>query len=400
MSEDAADIVYLVVVAIATCTTTAKILAWRRERSGALRLIATCSAVGVGAFLFATPVAYRAVAGATGSANLAELLVFFCILSFFAHTHVMAMMWQPERMPPFAGVSALTVRLSVYVLLGLVMLGGFLLSDTGDTPHPMDFNIAYGQDPGALVMLAAFQSGLAYASLATAIRFRRSALLSAQRDPRLSRALHHISIATWFIAGYVVCVAPATLAGALGSHALDPLHSLGPVSGTIGAFVINYGFSGAAVAAWRADRRDYIALGPLWELTRRADPRMALTEPNRLTELGFFDVRDWHLLTRIADILTVVQSLGPYYDAAPAARIRKVAGSLRWTEAEERAAAAAATLLDAIARKNAGVDPPAAPAPLPGGGLSAAEERAHLVKVAGRLRHPAVRAAAGVPVRA
>lgn len=248
-------------------------------------------------------------------------------------------------------------------------------------------------------MLAAFQSGLAYASLATAIRFRRSALLSAQRDPRLSRALHHISIATWFIAGYVVCVAPATIAGALGSDALDALHSLGPVSGTIGACVLNYGFSGAAVAAWRADRRDYIALAPLWELTRQADPRMALTEPNRLTALGFFDVRDWHLLTRIADILTVVQSLGPYFDTAPAARIRSVAGAERWTEAEERAAAAAATLLDAIARKNAGADPPTTPAPLPGGGLSPAEERAHLVKVAGRLRHPAVRTAAGVPAR-
>ncbi|MBT2482417.1 DUF6545 domain-containing protein [Streptomyces sp. ISL-94] len=399
MSEDAADIVYLIVVAIGISTTTAKVIAWRRERSGALRLIATCSAVGVGAFLFATPVVYRAVAVTTGSPNLAELLVFFCILGFFAHTHVMAMLWQPERMPPFA-VSALAVRLSAYGLLGLLMLAGFLLSATGDTPHPMDFNIAYGQDPGALLMLAAFQSGLAYASLATAIRFRRTALLSAQRDPRLSRALHHISIATWFIAGYVVCVGPATLAGALGSHALDPLHSLGPVSGTIGAFVINYGFSGAAVAAWRADRRDYIALAPLWELTRQADPRMALTEPNRLTALGFFDVRDWHLLTRIADILTVVQSLGPYFDAAPADRIRRVAGAERWTEAEERAAAAAATLLDAIARKNDGADPPAAPAPLPGRGLSPAEERAHLVKVAGRLRHPAVRAAAGVPVRA
>ncbi|MGE7387889.1 DUF6545 domain-containing protein [Streptomyces sp. NPDC004126] len=395
MSEDTANVVYLVVAAIASCTTLAKFVAWQRERSPALRLIAVCSAVGVGAFVFATPVVYRGIAALTGAQNLAELLVFFCILGFFAHTHVMSLVWRPVA-EPSSTRNVLVFPLCVYVLVGVAMAAGFLAGGLDDAPHPLDFNIAYGRDPGALVMLAAFQLGLGYASVSTALRFRRNALY-AQDDPRLRRALQHIAVATWFIAGYVACVGPATLAGAFGVRALEPLHSLGPVSGTIGAIIINWGFSGAAIATWRTDRRDYLALAPLWQLTRRPDPRIALTEPNQVTQLGLVYVRDWHLVTRMADILSGIRSLYPYFSDTPVDRIRRAAPGAGWSRDEEHAAAAAAVLLRAVALAESGAAVVSERGrPLPGAGLEPAAQRAHLVRMARHLEHPDVLAAAGV----
>lgn len=395
MSEDTANIVYLTVAAIASCTTFAKFVAWQRERSPALRLIALCSALGVGAFVFATPVVYRDVADLTGRQNLAELLVFLCILGFFAHTHVMSLLWRPSP-PGAAGRNPLTRPLVVYGLVAAALVTGFLVAGLDDAPHPLDFNITYGRDPGALVMLGAFQLGLGYASVSTALRFRHNAL-SSHDDPRLRRALQHIAFATWFIAGYVACVGPATVAGATGWRGLDPLHSLGPVSGTIGAIIINWGFSGAAIATWRADRRDYLALAPLWQLTRRADPRITLTEPNPVAQLGLIYVRDWHLITRMADILSGIRSLHPYFGTAPVDRVREAAAGAGWSKDEERAAAAAAVLLGAVALAEDGAGRVSGRGvPLPGSELEAAAQRAHLVRMARLLGHPAVLAAAGV----
>ncbi|MFD7028569.1 DUF6545 domain-containing protein [Streptomyces sp. NPDC059917] len=396
MSEGAADVVYLVIVVVASCTTLGKYAAWRRERSTALRLITTCSAVGVVAFLVATPLVWRAVARLTGSANAAEPVVFACILAFFAHTHVMSLMWWPDPTAKAPGRGRLVRPLVVYCAATVAMVAGFAAGDLDDAPRPLDFNIAYGQDPGALVMLAAFQLGLAYASVSTAVRFRRNAH-SSHSDPRLRRALRHISLATWFIAGYVACVMPATLAGALGSHALDPLHSLGPVSGTVGALVINWGFSGAAISLWRADRRDYLALTPLWELTHRADPRIALDARNRVTDLGLLHVRDWHLVTRTADILSAIRGLYPYFDDEPVVRVHLLARARGWPLADERAAAAAALVLRAVALTGSGAERDGESGlVLPGGSLEPAAQRAHLVRVAGYLDHPDVLAAAGL----
>ncbi|WP_331738074.1 DUF6545 domain-containing protein [Streptomyces sp. NBC_01276] len=395
MSEDAANIVYLTVAAIGLCTTSAKFVAWQRERSPALRLIAMCSALGVGAFVFATPVVYRGIADLTGKQNLAELLVFLCILGFFAHTHIMSLLWRPS--PPSAtGRNPLTGPFVVYGLVVGALITGFLAAGLDDAPHPLDFNITYGRDPGALVMLGAFQLGLGYASVSTALRFRHNAL-SSQDDPRLRRALQHIAIATWFIAGYVACVGPATVADATGWRGLDPLHGLGPVSGTIGAVIINWGFSGAAIATWRADRRDYLALAPLWQLTRRADPRITLTEPNPVAQLGLLYVRDWHLITRMADILSGIRSLHPYLGHAPADRVREAAAGTGWSKDDERAAAAAAVLLGAVALAEDGAGRVSGRGiPLPGSELEAGAQRAHLVRMARLLDHPEVLAAAGV----
>ncbi|MFI5980141.1 DUF6545 domain-containing protein [Streptomyces sp. NPDC051555] len=406
MSEGAADVVYLIIVVVASCTTLGKYAAWRRERSTALRLITTCSAVGVVAFLVATPLVWRALARLTGSANVAEPVVFVCILAFFAHTHVMSLMWwpaAPASASPVArpskaapGRGRLVRPLAVYCAAAVAMVAGFAAGDLDDAAHPLDFNIAYGQDPGALVMLAAFQLGLAYASVSTAVRFRRNAH-SSHSDPRLRRALRHISLATWFIAGYVACVMPATVAGALGSHALDPLHSLGPVSGTVGALVINWGFSGAAISLWRADRRDYLALTPLWELTHRADPRIALDERNRVTDLGLLYVRDWHLVTRAADILSGIRSLYPYFDDEPVVRVHLLARARGWPLEDERAAAAAALVLRAVALAESGAERGGESGlVLPGGSLEPGAQRTHLVRVAGYLDHPDVLAAAGL----
>ncbi|MFE0061404.1 DUF6545 domain-containing protein [Streptomyces sp. NPDC059003] len=193
--------------------------------------------------------------------------------------------------------------------------------------------------------------------MSTAVRFRRSSL-STLSDPRLSRALRHISISTWWIAGYVACVGPATITGALGWRGLEELHSLGHASGTVGAFIVNWGFSGAAIDAWRADRKDFAALAPLWRLTRSADPAVGLTDPDPLAErLGFLHVREWHLLNRMTDILTAARSLYPYMSPAPAEYIRTAAAERAWTPEDQQAAAAAATLLAAVDQKRRGAAP-------------------------------------------
>ncbi|MFI8932574.1 DUF6545 domain-containing protein [Streptomyces sp. NPDC053474] len=393
MSEAAANVVYLIVAFLGTCTTVAKIWAWQRERSSALAFIAICTVFGTGAFFLATPVVYRSIAEITESQNLAELLVFFCILGIFSHTHAMTLIWNPlpeQRTQR----QALAVPAALYAAAVATMVIGFFLADIDDVPHPLDFNIAYGQDAGALVMLAGFQGGLAYASLATAWRFHRSSQFLTG-DPRLSRALRHISIATWLVFGYVACVVPATVAGAMGTSVLDPLHSLGPVSGTVAAFVINWGFFGAAVDAWRADRRDFVALVPLWQLTLSADPRIALTDPNPVVErLGLLHIREWHLFSRMADILSAIRGLYPYMSNEPAQQVRAVAKENRWRPEDEQAATAAAMLLAAVELKlSGGQGRDDAPA-LPGRDLSPAASRAHLVRTAKFLRHPDVRRAA------
>ncbi|MER6520070.1 DUF6545 domain-containing protein [Streptomyces sp. NPDC001553] len=395
MSEHTANIVYLAIVMVASCTTIAKLAAWRRERSTALALITTCSTIGVAAFLIATPLVWRGIAEFTGSANIAELAVFFCILAFFALTHVMSLLWQPS-----ANTASSRDRLAgpagIYCVIAVAIVAGFATGDLDDAPHPMDFNLAYGQDAGALLMLASFQLGLAYASVFTASRFLRHAA-SSQGDPRLSRALKHISLATWFIFGYVACVTPATIAGAVGVHSLDALHSLGPVSGTIGALIINWGFSGAAIATWRADRRDYLALAPLWQLTRRADPRIALNETNKVADLGLLYVRDWHLVTRMGDILSSVRSLYGHFSEEPVMRIGEQTKSWRWSPEDELAAAAAALILRAVALAEANTEPGSETGQtLPGGELEPSAQRRHLVKVAGFLDHPRVLSAAGL----
>ncbi|MGW7201020.1 DUF6545 domain-containing protein [Streptomyces chryseus] len=400
MSEETANVVYMMVVVIAGTTTVAKIIAWRRERSPALRLLATCSGVGVTAFFLASPVVYRAIGNFTGVPNLAELWVFMAILAFFAQTHLMSLVWNPKAAEQEAAPGRPAVRwpLTVYTLVTLTMTTGFLLADTGDEPHPLDFNIAYGQDPGALVMLAAFQLALAYASVATAVQFRRNAkVLSTHGDPVLSRALRHISIATWFIFGYVACVGPATIAGAFGVTSLHWLHSLGPVSGSIGSLIINWGFSGAAIAAWRADRRDYRTLAALWQLVQQADPDVALDKPNQFSDLGLIHVRDFHLFSRMADILGAARSVYPWIHREPAERMAKAGRAAQWSEEDIQAAAAAAVLLDAVERKRTG-QPPAAPGDLgelPGSELAVGAARGHLVKVAKYLTHPLVLQSSG-----
>ncbi|MFE0061403.1 hypothetical protein [Streptomyces sp. NPDC059003] len=162
MSEDIASGIYLLVAGIGLCTTAAKVWAWRRERSSALLLIAVSSTVGAGAFLLASPVVYRSIAALTGSQNLSELLVFFCILGFFVLTHVMSLLWHRHGERRSAR-SILLRPLVIYAIAAAGMVTGFLVAGLEDAPHPLDFNATYGQDPGALVMLGSFQSALAYA---------------------------------------------------------------------------------------------------------------------------------------------------------------------------------------------------------------------------------------------
>lgn len=116
-----------------------------------------------------------------------------------------------------------------------------------------------------------------------------------------------------------------------------------------------------------------------------------------MAQLGLIYVRDWHLITRMADILSGIRSLHPYFGTAPVDRVREAAAGAGWSKDEERAAAAAAVLLGAVALAEDGAGRVSGRGvPLPGSELEAAAQRAHLVRMARLLGHPAVLAAAGV----
>ncbi len=388
MSESEANVAYLAIVLIGCGSAAVKLSALRRGFSASLVMILSCQLAGVCAFLTATPLVYRALDGWAGRPGLASLVVYSFIILFSAHAHLLALIWAAEvrgRPVPRIRLTALPV---CYAAILAAMAVTFLRARVTGPEHPLTFNITYAGRPEVVAFLTVFMAGLSYSMLSAAWECRRG---SHTDNERLSTGLRHISVASLFIFGYVVFAAPSLAGAATGHHALDPLTDLAALSGTVGAFILNWGFSGPVVQVWWRDRRDYRRLRVLWETAVDGAGRtVALAPPSRRVERwSLLSAGAWLLVRRLADICDAERALAPWMDPSLAPAVAEAAGPPAAGE-ETRALAAAAMLLDAVRRRSLGV-PPAVDTPRHRPDDVAPEsERAHLVRVARSLDHPAV----------
>ena len=389
MSESASDVAYLTVVLIGCCSAAVKLSALRRGFSVSLVTILSCQLAGVCAFLMATPVVYRTFDALTGWPGLATLVVYVCIIVFAAHAHLLAVVWAAEVTGrPVTRIRAV-VPAVCYLLLLAAMAATFCRARLTGPEHPLDFNTAHAHDPAIVAFLTVFMAGLSYSMLSAAWECRQG---SRTGNERLRQGLRDISVASLFIFGYVVFAAPALIGAATGRPGLDVLTEAGSLSGTVGAFILNWGFSGPVVVVWWRDRGDYRRLRVLWETAVEGAGRsVALAPPSRLVERwSLLSAGAWLLLRRIADICDAERALAPWMEPALARAVEDAAPGTLPAE-ERRALVSAALLLDAVRRRRSG-EPPAAGAHRPQE-VAPQSARGHLVRVAGALNHPVVRAA-------
>jgi hypothetical protein len=395
VSEGAADLTYLAVVLIGCASAIVKLSALRRGFSASLVVIISCHACGTCAFVTATPVVYRAIDSWSGRPGLASLVVYSFIILFCAHAHLLAVIWAAELRDSGSGRRAVgrprVVRLLLgYALILTAMAATFLAADVTGPEYPLAFNVTHADDARIVAFLTVFMAGLAYSMLSTALECRRGARTG---NVRLRKGLRDISVASLFIFGYVVFAGPSLAAAALGHHALDRLTDLGALSGTVGALILNWGFTGPVVLVWWRDRSDYRRLRVLWETTVEGSGRtVALAPPSRLVERwSLLSAGAWLLIRRLADICDAERALAPWMDPRLARAVRDAAGPLAGAE-ELRAMACAAMLLHAVRRRALG-DPPAADGPARTDDVAPEGERPHLIRVARSLDHPLVLAA-------
>jgi hypothetical protein len=393
VSEGAANVVYLVVVLIGCASAAVKVSALRRGWSTSVVMIISCHVMGVCAFLTATPALYRAIGDAAGRSGLATLIVYSFIVLFGAHAHMLAVVWAAEVRGARVPAWRVAAHVAVYAAILAGMAVAFLRAHVHGPQHPLDFNVTYAGDGDAVVFLVAFMAALSYAMLSAAWECRQGARTDV---PRLRRGLQHISVASLFIFGYVVFAGPSLAAAAAGHHEWDGLTDLAAVSGTVGAFILNWGFSGPIVQVWWRDRRDYRALRGLWETAvGGAGHTVALAPPSRLVERwSLLSAGAWLLLRRLADICDAERALSPWMDPGLAAAVEQEAArrGLPVPGEEVRALTAAAMLADAVERRRRGEEPGHGAVARPGD-VAPERERAHLVQVARSLHHPLVAAA-------
>ncbi|GGO90615.1 MAB_1171c family putative transporter [Wenjunlia tyrosinilytica] len=391
MSEGAANITYLIVVLIGASSASIKVSALRRGFTESLVMMISCHIAGLLAFLTASPLVYRAIGELSGRTGLASLVVYSFIVLFGAHAHMLAIIWAAEVKQIPAPRGRIIGHVAVYAAILAAMAATFLHAGVTGPEHPLTFNVSQAGDPEVVVFLAVFMAGLSYSMLSAAWECRQGART---QNERLRKGLRHISTASLFIFGYVVFAGPSLAAAAAGHHEWDKLSDLGALSGTIGAFILNWGFSGPVVQVWWRDRRDYRRLRGLWETAVDGSGRsVALAPPSRMVERwSLLSAGAWLLVRRLADICDAERSLSPWMDPRLAEAVEEAGARERLKAEQVRALASAAMLLDAVDRRKRGEPPSYEPVSRPED-VGPERERAHLVRVARCLDHPLVLAA-------
>jgi hypothetical protein len=392
VSEGAANVIYLIVVLIGASSAAVKVSALRRGFSPSVLMMISCHIAGLCAFLTASPVVYRAIGAASGRSSLATLVVYSFIILFSAHAHMLAIIWAAEVKRVRTPRGRILAHVAIYAAILAAMAVTFLRAGITGPEHPLAFNTTHADNPDVILFLIVFMAGLSYSMLSAAWECRQGTRTESER---LRRGLHHISVASLFIFGYVVFAGPSLAAAAAGHHEWDPLTDLAAVSGTVGAFILNWGFSGPVVQVWWRDRRDYRRLRVLWETAVYGSGRtVALAPPSRMVERwSLLSAGAWLLIRRLADICDAERALAPWMDPRLARAVEDAAaGQRKWPAEDVRALASAAMLVDAVARRRRG-EPPSHQATTRHGDVEPERERSHLVRVARLLDHPLVRTA-------
>ncbi|MEV4559129.1 MAB_1171c family putative transporter [Kitasatospora sp. NPDC049285] len=402
MSELPFNFVYLGIGCAAWVVAGLKLRAWRRDPSFGLLVVALAIASPSTAFVLASPLLYRAIGHLSGVGNLATLLVYLGIVGFSAATVVLALVWTPpeeragtEIWAPLSDGLRRRVRRRTAVFAVLVpVLAALFLAGGPYTPEtPLTFDTTFAPRAATAVFLALYQGLFAYAL----IDIGRVCLGHAARLPDgwLRRGIRLIAVGALTACGYVACKIAAIALAYFGVGGAEWLSTaLGPAFAALGAIGITCGFAGPAGAAWTRRRSDFRALRPLWDLVYRADRRLALEGPPSPAWLERAALRDleWRTTRRGLEIRDGQLTLRPWIDPAAVRAAEAVADRSGLDPRERDALVVAAALRAAVAALSAG----AVPRPreeqqvLPGLDAEPAQERAHLVLVAGYLDSPLV----------
>ncbi|MFD7117961.1 MAB_1171c family putative transporter [Streptomyces sp. NPDC056652] len=393
------NVVYLGIGTVAWVVAVLKFLAWRREPSPGLLVVALTIVGPATAFVVAAPVLYRLIDGLTGRGNLATLFVYLGITGFSASVVVLARMWTPPKKRTnsrvWEGVTGDTWRqarrrLAVFAVLVPTMIVLFLTGGADSPETPLTFDTTFATSPRIAVFLVIYQVLFGFAL----IDISRVCSGHAAGLPYgwLRRGIRLIAVGGLVACGYVGCKLIAIGAAFAEVDGVEWLSTAaGPAFAALGAVLITSGFAGPAIAAWTLRRRDYQALRPLWDLVYRADRRLALeAPPSPWTERLAFRDLEWRTARRGLEIRDGQLTLRPWVDPAVVAAATAVAERTGLDDRDRAALIVAAALRAAGEALNAGTPPRPREdqAPLPGLDAEPAEERAHLVRVARSLYAP------------
>ncbi|WP_434598528.1 DUF6545 domain-containing protein [Streptomyces sp. A5-4] len=392
--------VYLAMAVIFLIIAGLKALAFLREPSLPLALIAAGFFDGGVVYAMASPAGYRILGAQFGEPRIATLPIYAGILLAYANTHILTLLWTPPDDAPRSTVRRTVALWSAgYGLAILAMVVAFLHADLDGPADPLLFNTQQADDPYVQVFLGILLVVLSCGTLNTWQRTRRTS----GTDPRIRHALRWFGGSMLVTFGYVLCSAPAVVFAALGHQELQTLGMLGSYFGILGCVGTCYGVSGTAVTAWLRDRRDTVALQPLWKLVV-GDIDQGLMYSPTSAKPHVWGILRIVMTRRIIEILDGIRAVQPWASAEAAQAVRDIKG--RPLPADElEAVVTAAVLRDAAARYHASAEaaraagerrvrPPSGAdqtaGALPGANTAAQDERARLVRVARALTHPLV----------
>ncbi|MGW0906417.1 MAB_1171c family putative transporter [Streptomyces sp. NPDC002853] len=379
---------YFFLSGLSVMTAASKMLALRNNSARSLSILAWGTLLAAGSFLLMYPALYRWLGAVSGIPTFSTLLIYLCLFGFAINSHVLVRLWSQDQGGVRApGPRPLLRPATLYPPLGIAMTTLYFLAAFR---YPQDLGagrITVDTHPLVVYFFATTWVAIAAPLLATAHQCGKMRLAHQTEHPSISRGLRSVQIGALLLGTSFALKLPPLTASSFGAHHIDVLHLGVPLLSGAGTLLVQYGYLAPALDAWIEERRDFRTLHPLWELTVLAgDPRLALAPPGPLTEKLALNVTTWYLPRRIMEISDAIHALHPWMRPEPADGVRRSAPST--TPAPDlTAACAAATLIDAITRKQQGVPPrPDTPtAPLPS--VPPAEERAHLVRVATALRH-------------
>ncbi|MGW6022898.1 MAB_1171c family putative transporter [Streptomyces sp. NPDC055099] len=380
---------YFLLSGLSVMTAASKVLALRNNSARSLSILAWGALLAAGSFLLMYPALYRWLGAVSGIPTFSSLLIYLCLFGFAVNSHVAVRLWSQGhggvgRPGPRRPVRPATL----YPALGVAMATLYFLSAFR---YPQDLGagrITVDTHPLVVCFFATTWGAIATPLLATARRCGTMRLAHQNERPSISRGLRAVQIGALLMGTSFALKLPPLTASSFGAHHIDVLHLGVPLLSGAGILLVQYGYLAPALDAWVEERRDFRTLRPLWELTMQAsDPRLALAPPGPLTEKLALNVTTWYLPRRIMEISDAIHALHPWMRPEPADGVLRAAPATT-PPPDLTAACAAATLIDAIHRKQRGVPPrPDTPtAPLPS--VPPAEERAHLVRVATALRTP------------